>query len=63
MVVDLEIQHSGHLTSNVLDPWIAELQHFATMLTDQMVMLFEGIGFFELCKVLTELMFTHQIAG
>jgi hypothetical protein len=47
---------------NFFDPWIIELNHFAGFIKDEMVVLFEEIGLFELRIIGPELMPCDQSA-
>ena len=61
-MADLIFHDTGHGFFNLMDPWIAILINPAAGCTDNMVVLFAQIGFFELGNIFTELMFHHQAA-
>lgn len=57
-----EIKHLSYHVLDRLDPRITELHHFMAIGTDQVIMLFVAIGFFELCQVFAKLVLGNEVA-
>ena len=47
---------------DLLDPWITKLNNITGIHVYQMVVLHAAVGLFELCYILSELMFDNQAA-
>lgn len=63
MVRNTEIQQFSHHRLNLLNARITKFKYPFAINADKMIMLFEGIGFFELSNILSELVLCYQIAG
>ena len=61
MMRDFEIEEFAHHVFDLLYPGVAEFHHLATMSTDDVIVLFEAVGFFVLRKVSAELVLFYQI--
>ncbi|MNY31601.1 hypothetical protein D3C86_1657700 [compost metagenome] len=46
---------------DTLNSWITKLDHFSRIRENNVVMLLGSVGFFKLCEIFTELVFTHQV--
>jgi hypothetical protein len=57
-----EVQHLAHHDFGVGYAWVAELEHLATVDTNQMVVLLESIRFLVHRLVVAKLMFNHEVA-
>lgn len=62
MVCDLKLHEFTHHIFDILDSWVAKLQDIAAIDTDDMIMLSIAIGFFEISRILAELVFFDKVA-
>gem|GEM_PF-4788863 len=62
MVEDVEIEQFPHGRLDLLDTRVTEFNHFATIHTDQVVVLFETMGFLVLGKIFPKLVLGDKIA-
>jgi len=61
MVSDIELQQLTHGVLDLLNSRVAKLEHFATVRTDEVVMLFITIRLFVECQIFPELVPFYQI--
>ncbi len=62
MVRNPDFQCIFHKPADIVDPGIAEFDHFSCGCIDKMVVLLELVRPFELCTVVAELVFGDQAA-
>ena len=63
MVFDFEFEQFTHHALDLMDPGVAEFDHFATLNADNMVMLLISIAFFKLGRVFAKLVLGDQVTG
>ena len=54
---DLKIEEFANHVFGLLHSRVAKLDDFAAIYANNVIMLFETIGFFKLCEIFTKLMF------
>ena len=60
MVVDFDTKYFFYGLFDGLNSWVTELNHFAGIGHDDMIMLLVEIRFFVMCLVLPKLVFSYQ---
>jgi len=63
VMTNFMVEKCPHVNPDLLNTGVAELLNTATFYADEVVVLLETIGTFELCHIFAKLMFGHQIAG
>ena len=63
MMLYFEFEKFTHHTLDLLNPGVAEFDNLSAIDADNMIMLLVSLGFFELCHVLSKLMFGYQVTG
>lgn len=60
---NLKIEDLSHHVFDLLHAWVAEFEHLAAVVTDQVIVLFVAVAFLVLGEVFTELVLLHEVAA